>query len=306
MTSRRVRRSRDVAVGIVLGTVADRIFGDPSRFHPVAGMGQLAGKLENTVYRDSRGAGLAFTATCVSVAAATGLAIRRGGALGVGVAVWSTLGGTTLCRIGDLMADALDRGDIVAARALIPSLCGRDPAALDEAGICRATIESVAENTSDAAVGPLVAAAFAGAPGVISYRMINTLDAMVGYRTARYDRFGWASARLDDVANLIPARLSGLLAAILGGAPCSAIRAWRADAHKHPSPNAGVVEAAFAGALDFSLGGTTVYPNHVEERPTLGSGPQPTVDDLRSAVALSRRVQYGAAALAVGAALLVR
>ncbi|GAB19223.1 adenosylcobinamide-phosphate synthase [Gordonia effusa NBRC 100432] len=303
MTSRPGKRSREVALGIAIGVLADRVFGDPSRLHPVAGMGQLAGALEKQLYRDTRGAGLGFALTCLTASAATGLALRRGGALAVGVAVWSTLGGTTLCKIGDRMADALEQGDIAAARALVPSLCGRDPAALDDAGICRATIESVAENTSDAAVGPLVAAAFAGAPGVLAYRMVNTLDAMVGYRTPRYERFGWASAKLDDAANLIPARLSGLLAAALSGSPGRALRTWRDDAHHHPSPNAGVVEAAFAGALGFSLGGTTIYPTHVEERPVLGAGAYPTVDDLRAAVALSRRVQYAAAALSVGVTL---
>lgn len=262
-------------------------------------MGQLAGGLERSMYADRRSAGVAFTGVCVTASAAAGSVIGRGGSLAVGAAVWATLGGTTLGRIGGLIADALDRGDVEAARALIPSLCGRDPDALDEAGICRAAIESIAENTSDAAVGPMVWAALAGAPGVVAYRMVNTLDAMVGYRTPKYQNFGWASARLDDVVNVVPARLSGALAVVLGGRPAGAVAAWRADAGKHPSPNAGVVEAAFAGALDVSLGGTTVYPSHVEERPVLGAGHEPSVADLRAAIALSRQVQYGAAAVAI-------
>nr|WP_312870473.1 cobalamin biosynthesis protein [Gordonia asplenii] len=301
MTTRRTTAVSDVAIGIALGVAADAVFADPARWHPVAGMGHLAGALEKLTYRDRRGAGVGYVAVCVTGAAATGLVLQRGGAIAVGAAVWSTLGGTTLCRIGDRMADALERGDIEAARALVPSLCGRDPAALDESGICRATIESIAENTSDATVGPLVWAGLAGAPGVLAYRMVNTLDAMVGYRTPRYERFGWASARLDDAVNLLPARLSGALAAVLGGRPRGALHAWRSDARRHPSPNAGVVEAAFAGSLDVTLGGTTVYPLHTEERPLLGSGRAPGVDDLRAAVALSRRVQYGAAAAVVGA-----
>lgn len=291
-----------MAIGIGLGVLADAVFGDPVRFHPVAGMGQLAGSLERRIYADRREAGAAFAAVCVTGSAVTGLAIQRGGPLAVGAAVWATLGGTTLARIGTLIADALDRGDIEAARVLIPSLCGRDPDALDEAGICRAAIESIAENTSDAAVGPMVWAALAGTPGVVGYRMVNTLDAMVGYRTPRYRNFGWASARLDDLANVVPARLSAALAVALGGRPAGAVRAWRADAGRHPSPNAGVVEAAFAGALDVSVGGTTVYASHVEERPVLGTGHPPGADDLRAAVALSRRVQYSAAALAMVAA----
>jgi adenosylcobinamide-phosphate synthase len=208
------------------------------------------------------------------------------------------------------MADALDAGDIEAARALVPSLCGRDPAALDEGGICRAAVESIAENTSDAAVAPLLAAAVAGAPGVLAYRAVNTLDAMVGYRTEHYREFGWASARLDDVANYLPARLGGVLAVLLGPRPRQAAQAWKADAHRHPSPNAGVVEAAFAGALDLSLGGPTTYRGYTEDRPVLGGGRRPGVADVRAAVRLSRRVQVGslvvAFALAAGRSALSR
>ena len=142
-------------------------------------------------------------------------------------------------------------------------------------------------------------------PGVIAYRTINTLDAMVGYRNERYTRFGWAAARLDDLANVVPARATGLLVAALGSAPAQTVTAWRRDARRHPSPNAGVVEASFAGALGVSLGGRTVYPHGVEERPLLGDGPAPTDDDLRAAVALSRRVQVGAAVGAAGLALLI-
>jgi adenosylcobinamide-phosphate synthase len=201
------------------------------------------------------------------------------------------------------MADLLDAGDLEGARALLPSLCGRDPAALDAAGLARAACESVAENTSDAQVAPLFWAAVAGMPGVLGYRAVNTLDAMIGNRSQRYARFGWAAARLDDVANYVPARLTGALvlacAPLAGGSPVRAARAWRRDAARHPSPNAGVAEASFAGALGVRLGGPTQYRHQLEIRPTLGDGPAPGASDLRRVVRLSRSVQRGALVVAL-------
>nr|WP_274518048.1 cobalamin biosynthesis protein [Gordonia sp. KTR9] len=290
------RRGAVTAAGMLVGFVLDGLFGDPSRGHPVAGFGRLTSAVERRLYRDSRraGAGLVGVMVGSTVVLAAVPDRRATGVAGVAVtaaATWVALGGTSLCRVGDAVAEALEAGDIDAARALIPSLCGRDPESLDEAGLCRAALESIAENTSDATVGPLVWGALAGVPGVLGYRAVNTLDAMVGYRSRRYRNFGWAAARLDDLANLLPARLAGSLLVILGGAPRRTIAAWRRDSGAHPSPNAGVVEAGFAGALGVQLGGRTVYPHGVEVRPTLGSGPAPGPADLRAAVALSRRVQ---------------
>jgi adenosylcobinamide-phosphate synthase len=307
---RRARSGRGIASGLVLGALADRLLGDPPRWHPVAGIGRAIAVLEQQLYGDShaRGAGL----TGLSVAAAWGigaLATRRAGARGTvlvtATTTWAVLGGTTLCRVGVAMADALDAGDLDAARRLVPSLCGRDPDALDEAGMIRAAVESIAENTSDAAVAPLLWGAVAGVPGLLAYRTANTLDAMVGYRNPRYQRFGWASARLDDLANLVPARLSGLLVVALGGAPTRTVATWRRDAGRHPSPNAGVVESAFAGAIGVRLGGRTEYRHGVENRPLLGTGAAPTTTDLRAAVHLSRRVQVGAALTSAMIAILV-
>lgn len=242
----------------------------------------------------------------VAVAAAVIQSRVRGGwartAL-TAAATWVALGGTTLARTGSQMADLLDAGDISAARELLPSLCGRDPAALDARGLARAACESVAENTSDAEVAPLLWAALAGVPGLLAYRAVNTLDAMIGSRSARYARFGWAAARLDDVANYLPARLTGALvlacAPLTGGSPERAARAWRRDAARHPSPNAGIPEAAFAGALGVGLGGPTQYRHQLEIRPSLGDGPGPDAADLRHAVRLSRLVQVAALAVAV-------
>ena len=169
-------------------------------------------------------------------------------------ATWAVLGGTSLDREAERVARHLAGGLLPEAREQLTHLVGRDTTTLDEAGIARATIESVAENTSDAVVAPLLLGSVAGLPGLLGYRAANTLDAMVGHRNFRYERFGWAAARLDDVLNLAGARLTALLAAGLGDDPAAAIRTWRRDAAGHPSPNAGPVEASFAGALGVRLG----------------------------------------------------
>lgn len=297
------------AAGILAGYLADVIVGDPRRGHPVAGFGRVAGALESLTYRDNRAAGAVHTGLLVAGVTVAASVARRRVRAGPGVAAltafatWVALGGTTLLRTGSELADALEAGGVDAARALLPSLCGRDPAVLDAAGLCRAALESVAENTSDATVAPLLWAAVAGAPGVLAYRAVNTLDAMIGHRSPRYARFGWAAARLDDAANLIPARVTGVLTAlcapVVGGSSGAALRAWRSDAARHPSPNAGVAEAAFAGALGVRLGGPTQYRHQLEIRPTLGAGREPDVADLRRAIRLARWVQNSAVVIAV-------
>lgn len=300
------------SAGVLAGYLADVALGDPKRGHPVALFGRAAARLERVTHRDSRIAGAVHVGLLVAglgaLGAAAGRAGDRGGRLGssaaTAAATWVALGGTSLARTGRDMSRLLERGDIDAARRLLPSLCGRDPAALDRAGLTRAALESVAENTSDAAVAPLLWAAAGGMPAVLVYRGINTLDSMIGYRSPRYARFGWAAARLDDAANYGAARATAALvvacAPLVGGSPAGAVRAWRRDAAAHPSPNAGVVEAAFAGALGVRLGGPTRYRHELELRPTLGDGRTPGVADLRRAVALSAVVQAVAALLAAG------
>lgn len=298
------------AGGLAAGCVADAVLGDPRRGHPVAGFGRGAAALERLTYADSRAAGALHTGVLLAGLGAVGLAADRAGArrgpiaraVVTAYATFVALGGTSLGRTGALMADHLSAGDLDAARRLLPSLCGRDPAVLDAAGLTRAAVESVAENTSDAQVAPLWWAAAGGVPAVLAYRGVNTLDAMIGNRSVRYARFGWAAARFDDIANYLPARATAMLVAVcaplVGGSPAAALRAWRRDAARHPSPNAGVVEAAFAGALGVRLGGPTQYAHQLEIRPTLGEGPPPQVHDLVRAVRLSRAVQVVAAVVA--------
>jgi len=280
------------ALGLSLGLAADRLLADPQRWHPVAGFGNLATALEHRTYADRRAAGTLHVAVLVGGAAALGT--RAPGPLATAVATWAVLGGTSLDREAAAVERLLVAGDLPGARLQVARLVGRDTTALDETGVARAVIESVAENTSDAVVAPLVWGALLGAPGLLAYRAANTLDAMVGHHSDRYERFGWAAARLDDVLNVPGARLTAALAVLLGPDHRGAVAAWRRDAGAHPSPNAGPVEAAFAGALGIQLGGTTVYPYGVSERPRLGAGPAPTAGDVTRARRLARRVQLTA------------
>lgn len=294
----KTRRTR--TVGVLIGYLADLALADPRRGHPVAMFGKVGARLERVTYRDSRVAGAVHVGLLVGAVGVLGSAVqRRRGALwsiaATATATWASIGGTSLARTGLEMSELLEAGDVEAGRRLLPSLCGRDPTRLDAPGLTRAALESVAENTSDGQVAPLLWATVGGVPAVLSYRAVNTLDSMIGHRSPRYLRFGWAAARLDDAFNYVAARATATLvvmcAPIVGGSPSGAARAWRHDAARHPSPNAGVVEAAFAGALGVRLGGPTQYHHELQIRPTLGDGRAPTVDDLRRAVVLSRVVQ---------------
>jgi adenosylcobinamide-phosphate synthase len=299
-----------LAGGIIAGTVADAVLGDPRRGHPVAAFGRVAQVLQDRVYRDSIPRGAGYAAACVLGAAMPGMLAgrltRRSPMLrlaAVGTAAWAVTGAASLMSEAERIRRALAADDLEAARAALPSLCGRDPRGLSEKELTRAVIESVAENTSDAIVAPLMWGAVAGLPGFLAYRAINTLDSMVGYRSPRYARFGWASARLDDVVNWAPARLTGLLAVALapaaGGRPSAAWQTMRWYGARHPSPNAGQCEAAYAGVLGIRLGGTNAYEGTTDERPYLGDGRSPEPADIARAVRLCRVIT---AAAAIGAA----
>jgi len=288
---------------VALGLLADLALGDPpSSWHPVAWFGAAMSAVEQRAYRDSAVAGAVY--------AVTGLTIARMAA----AACPSTFAGTTVCSAGrGLMRSAHDIerrlavGDLPAARALLPALAGRDPSHLDESGVARAVVESVAENTVDAIVAPAWWASVGGTRAVFAHRALNTMDAMVGHRSPRYLRFGCPAARLDDVAAWIPARLTALLVAAVRPAAASRIvDAVRRQAPAHPSPNAGVAEAAYAAALGVHLGGTNVYEGVVDERPILGAGPAPAVRDIRRATALCRDVTLALVALLAASAVAVR
>ena len=258
------------------------------------------------MWADSRARGAAFAALCVGSTVVAGLvAERHAGRARVAVvaaATWTVLGSRSLRSEAATVGALLEAGDLPRARQRVTHLVGRDPAALDEPGVVRAAVESVAENTCDAVVAPLFWGAIAGVPGLLGYRAVNTLDAMVGHRSARYARFGWASARLDDVANAVPARvtagLAAALAATVGGGPLRTLQTAARDGRKHPSPNSGVSEAAFAGALGLRLGGRNVYEGRTEDRPVLGDGAAPGPADIRRANRLCAGVTLAAAAAA--------
>lgn len=298
------------ASALALGMLADRIIPDPRTNHPVALFGNYASWLERKLYRDSKPAGAAYVAACViPPTIATAFLAKKAPNISLVLALWASLGGTTLQHTAARMAEDLDAGNLDAARTWVPWLCSRDPKSLDAAGMARATVESVAENTSDAIVAPIVWSLL-GAPGVIAHRCVNTLDAMVGYRNERYSEFGWTAAKLDDLMGWAPAQLTSLIHtgfAATAGRGEEALHSWIHDAPNHPSPNAGPVEATAAAALGVQLGGETTYEYGVEQRPVLGQGPAPSTATIRKAVRLSMMVQGVAggvvAAAGVGKAL---
>jgi adenosylcobinamide-phosphate synthase len=272
---------------VAAGLLTDLVIGDPpTRWHPVGWFGTSMAAVEQRIYRDERLAGAAHAGIGTLLGAAAALCCPS---LSAATSVCTAGGG--LMRSANAVADQLDDGDLDAARALLPALAGRDPWNLDEQELSRAVIESVAENTVDAIVAPAWWAIAAGARGVFIHRAINTMDAMVGYRSDRYLRYGWAAARLDDAAAWIPARLTaGLVATVRPAAAGEVLRAVRRDAPAHPSPNSGVAEAAYAAALGLRLGGTNSYAGRVDHRPTLGSGRSPEPFDIRRATTLCRDI----------------
>jgi adenosylcobinamide-phosphate synthase len=298
VTPRWSRRALAAAGALVL----DRALGEPpvpGRLHPVALFGSGAAALERRLYDDRRAPGAVLAGAGALGAAAAGAALRSPLAAG-----YLATSGRSLHDAALAVAGALGAGDEAAARELLPALVGRDPSGLDRGGIARAVVESVAENTTDAVVAPALWTLAAGAPGAFLHRAVDTLDSMVGYRDERYRRFGTAAARLDDVLAWVPARVTAALVALVrpGRAP-TVLRAVRRDAPRHPSPNAGVAEAAFAAALGVRLGGgANRYGTVVEHRAALGAGGRtPGPADVHAAVALSRDVTWALAGLLAGA-----
>ena len=272
---------------MALGVLADGFLGEPpSRLHPVRLFGRCMERVEQAAYHDDRVAGIAHAAL------GTALGVSGGAVVGsTATATYLAVAGRALRDVASSVGDALEATDLARARELLPSLVGRDVAGLGAVDMARAVVESVAENTVDAVVAPACWAAVAGAPGVLGYRAVNTMDAMVGHRDGRYLRYGWASARLDDVAAYIPARVTAALVGLVRPSATGAIwRAVRTQAPSHPSPNSGVAEAAFAAALNVRLGGVSRYGDTSELRPALGTGPGVEPDDIRRAVELSRDV----------------
>lgn len=287
-----------MALGIVLPE-------PPDRWHPVGWFGSIMAAQERRLWRDRRDTGALHAAVGVAMGALAGYLSARliGPGMALAAATASAVGARGLDQSAAAVGQALERHDLAEARRLLPGLVGRDPTQMDETDVSRAVVESLAENTTDALVASAWWAAVAGPSGVLAHRASNTLDAMVGHRSPRYANFGWSSARLDDAAAWVPARLCAALVAVVRPGRAPAIwRTVRRDAPAHPSPNAGVAEAAFAAALDLRLGGANVYGDRIEHRPPMGGGRRPETGDIDEARRLARHVGWTTVALLVAPA----
>ncbi|WP_018173943.1 MULTISPECIES: adenosylcobinamide-phosphate synthase CbiB [unclassified Thioalkalivibrio] len=287
--------------------VLDRLIGDPRRWHPLAGFGLLVQRLEARFYRDGRARGALLLAVLVvpfvllTVWLQQLLPVWLVGLLVLALA----LGWRSLDEHAERVARALEAGDLGQARQQVQMLVSRDSEALDVAGVSGAAVESVLENGNDALFGTIFWFLVAGAPGVVLYRLVNTLDAMWGYRNARYTRFGWTAARLDDLLNWVPARMTALSYA-LAGRTRDALQCWGEQAAAWKSPNAGPVMAAGAGALGLVLGGASQYHGERQWRPRLGMGAAPDAAGIRAAMGLvDRALALWMGVLVIGVSLAI-
>jgi adenosylcobinamide-phosphate synthase len=258
--------------------------------------------VEHALYRPRRASGVVHAVVGLGLGVAAGSLVRT-----TALATYVSVAQKALVAAGLDVAAALEDEDLPRARQMLPALVGRDPTGLDASEIARAVVESLAENTVDAVVAPALWGALFGAPGTLGYRAVNTMDATVGYRNERYEDYGWASARLDDVVNFVPARLTAAL--VVAARPGAARQVWRAvrrDAPLHPSPNSGVAEAAFAAALGLQLGGVNIYANRTEHRAQLGRGRPPQASDIFAAASLCGDVTRGLIASLLALAVVAR
>jgi adenosylcobinamide-phosphate synthase len=270
------------------GVLLDRLLGETRRWHPLVGFGNLAAALESKLNQRSLPSGLLAWLLAVGpwVALAGWLRPLAPFACDV-VLLYFALGAQSLCEHAEAIAKPLQEGRLDEARQRVGWIVSRETAQLDETGVAKAGVESVLENGNDAIFGTLFWFALLGGPGALLFRLANTLDAMWGYRTERYNLFGRVAARTDDLLNWLPARLTALSYALLGHTR-TAFNCWRTQAPGWDSPNAGPVMAAGAGSLGIALGGAAIYHGHEEIRPPLGQGPAPVAADLRRAIALVR------------------
>ncbi|MGH1488163.1 MAG: adenosylcobinamide-phosphate synthase CbiB [Acidimicrobiales bacterium] len=298
-----MKRLRNRCVAVAAGLLLDRVLGEPpTALHPVAWFGTVMGRVEHGLWADRRRPGFTYAATGLAIGVMAGAVVHSTSA-----AVAIAAAGRALRSTAHDVGRVTESGDLDLARTELRALVGRDPSSLDPSGISAAVIESVAENSVDAVIAPVFWALAAGAPGALAYRAVNTMDAMVGHRNDRYRHFGTAAARLDDMANWIPARLfAGLVAIVKPGDISVILRTVRRDAPSHPSPNAGVAESAMAAVLGRQLGGPLRYGDRVERRPALGNGPRPNPADIATAVQIANRVELLTVGLLVGTAAAFR
>ncbi len=307
------------AMIMLVALCIDAVLGWPDRLfraigHPVTWIGRMIDALDRWINLEGADESARRVAGIVTVAVVVGAAaeiawvvtwVLPAGSPGIllgGVLAWPLVAMRSLRDHIRAVADPLAAGDLVAARRAVSMIVGRDPDQLDKEGIARATIESLAENTSDGIVAPVLWGVLFGLPGIAAYKAINTLDSMIGHRTQRHRAFGWAAARLDDLANIIPARFTGLLFALVCTRPRAALATMWRDARRHRSPNAGWPEAALAGALEIRLSGPRTYHDRVADEPWLNEGaPDPQPADIERAL---RLFWFAILAMALGLAIL--
>ncbi|PWE33008.1 cobalamin biosynthesis protein CobD [Maritimibacter sp. 55A14] len=309
------------ALMMLAGMALDLGLGWPDRLHarighPVTWLGKAISALECHLNRGSRNvrlcAGALTTGAIVLLAVLPALALQTAlpdsiaGSLIGAVLAWPLIALRSMHDHVAAVAHALAGGDLHGARRAVSMIVGRDPARLDTAGVARAATESLAENSSDGIIAPVFWGVVAGLPGIAAYKAVNTLDSMIGHRTDRYEAFGKVAARLDDVVNWVPARLTGVLFALASGRHVGrGLKAMIRDAAKHRSPNAGWPESAMAAALDIRLSGPRVYGDRVSDEPWLNDGAaDPAPRDLFRALSLYRRAMF-LCALALGALALL-
>lgn len=309
------------AAAMLIALAIDAVLGWPDRLfrrigHPVTWAGWLIAGLDRRLNRPGhspllrRALGVMAALLVIGLAAGLGAGVQAvlpgswAGTVIAGVLAWPLVAARSLHEHVRAVAVPLQGGDTAGARVAVSMIVGRDPALLNPPAITRAATESLAENASDGIVAPLLWGLVLGLPGIAAYKAINTLDSMIGHRTDRHAAFGWASARIDDLANLVPARLTGLLFALASARPRAALTCMIRDARRHRSPNAGWPEAAMAGALGIRLSGPRIYAGKTTPEPWLNaSAPDPAPDDLVRALSLYRRALLALAASILALAL---
>jgi len=278
---------------MLVAVLLDQLWGEPRRAHPLVLFGRMANWIEQRTYADRRIHGALAWSLAVLPGVLVLIIVERYAPVWLAwcmavLVLYAALGLRSLGEHAQPVADALLADDLDAARVAVSRMVSRDTAALSAEQVATAATESVLENGADAVFGALFWFAVLGAPGALLYRLANTLDAMWGYRTPRYTRFGWAAARLDDVLNFIPARLTAFTYALCGHFD-GAVRCWFAQASRWKSPNAGPVMAAGAGALQVRLGGAAPYHGAWVLRPDLGEGAAADAVSIERASGLVRR-----------------
>ncbi len=283
----------EAAILVPVAVALDALLGEPRRGHPLAAFGVVVATTEARLNRGRlrRMRGLFAVVLLVAPIVAGAWALvsipGRAGSFFALLLLFLCLGGRSLGEHARAVASSLEAGNLAGASGALSNMVARETADLDRSGMAKATVESVLENGADATYGALLWFVVGGAPAVVAYRLVNTLDAMWGYRGGRYGEFGWAAARLDDLLNWPVARLTALTYAALGDAP-RALGCWRHQGGAWKSANAGTVMASGAGALGLCLGGTARYAGLLEQRPLLGTGREPSPADIGRSLGLVR------------------